>query len=163
MSLLIERTLVIVKPDGVARGLVGTLLGRFEQKGLSLVGLKLLIVGRNLAEKHYLEHKDKPFFGSLVSFIGSGPAVVAALEGRSAVEVVRNLIGPTSGIKAPPGTIRGDFALSVQNNLVHASDSQESAKKELALWFQEGELCPAGKGAGAAGRSWVYSEGDLKG
>ena len=128
-----------------------------------MVGLKLMHVGRNLAEKHYLEHKDKPFFGSLVAFIGSGPVLVAALEGRSAVEVVRNLIGPTSGIKAPPGTIRGDFALSVQNNLVHASDSLESAKKELELWFQEGELCPAGKGTGVAGRSWVYSEGDLKG
>jgi len=162
LSALHERTLVIIKPDGVARGLTGTILGRFEQKGLSVAGLKIINVDRPTAEKHYAEHAAKPFFGSLLSFIGSGPVVVMCLEGNGAIGVVRGLVGPTSGLKAPGGTIRGDFALSGQNNLIHASDSPESAERELALWFKEGELLSAGKGSGSAARQWVYSADERK-
>lgn len=162
MSALNQRTLVIVKPDGVQRGLVGEILARFERKGLSLVGLKLINVEKPVAEKHYAEHSAKPFFGSLVSFITSGPVVVMAVEGNGSIEVVRNLVGPTSGLKAPPGTIRGDLALSMQNNLIHASDSPESAQRELELWFTAKELVPHAKGTGGAIRNWLYSSDDLK-
>ena len=162
MSALHQRTLVIVKPDGVQRGLVGEIIARFERKGLGLAGLKLINVEKPTAEKHYAEHKEKPFFGSLVSFITSGPVVVMAVEGNGAIEVVRNLVGPTSGLKAPPGTIRGDFALSMQNNLIHASDSPDSAQRELELWFKAGELAPPGKGTGGAIRAWLYSADDQK-
>ena len=123
MSALHERTLVVIKPDGVARGLVGEILTRFEKKCLSLVGLKLMNVDRATAEMHYAEHASKPFFPSLLQFISSGPVVAFCLEGNGAIGVVRGLIGPTSGLKAPGGTIRGDLALSGQNNLIHASDS----------------------------------------
>ena len=157
MSALHERTLVIIKPDGVARGLVGEILTRFEKKGLSLVALKLINVDKATAEKHYAEHATKPFFPSLLSFITSGPVVAFALEGNGAIGVVRGLVGPTSGLKAPGGTIRGDLALSGQNNLIHASDSPESAERELALWFKAGELVPVAKGSGSAARDWVYS------
>ncbi len=157
MSALHERTLVIIKPDGVARGLVGEILTRFEKKGLSLVALKLINVDKATAEKHYAEHAAKPFFPSLLSFITSGPVVAFALEGNGAIGVVRGLVGPTSGLKAPGGTIRGDLALSGQNNLIHASDSPESAERELALWFKAGELVPVAKGSGSAARDWVYS------
>ena len=157
MSALHERTLVIIKPDGVARGLIGDILTRFEKKGLSLVGLKLVTVDKGTAEKHYAEHSAKPFFGSLLSFITSGPVVVMCLEGNGAIGVIRGLVGPTSGLKAPGGTIRGDLALSGQNNLIHASDSPESASRELELWFRGGELVPAGKGTGSASRDWIYS------
>ena len=135
-----ETTLVLLKPDCVQRRLVGTLLHRFEQKGLRLVGLKLVQVGRDLAEKHYAVHKGKPFYDSLVKFVTSGPTVAVVLEGREAVAVVRGLMGPTDGTKAAPATIRGDFALSVQNNLVHGSDSPENAAAEVALWFKPDEL-----------------------
>ena len=157
MSALHERTLVIIKPDGVARGLVGEILTRFEKKGLSLVALKLINVDKATAEKHYAEHAAKPFFPSLLSFITSGPVVAFALEGNGAIGVVRGLVGPTSGLKAPGGTIRGDLALSGQNNLIHASDSPESAERELALWFKGGELVPVAKGSGSAARDWIYS------
>lgn len=162
MSALHERTLVIVKPDGVARGLTGEILARFEKKGLSIAGLKIINVDRATAEKHYAEHAQKPFFGSLLGFIASGPVVVMCLEGNGAIGVVRGLIGPTSGLKAPGGTIRGDFALSGQNNLIHASDSPESAVRELALWFKEGELLPLGKGSGSAAHGWIYSADERK-
>jgi len=157
VSTLHERTLVIIKPDGVARGLVGEILTRFEKKGLSLAALKLTNVDRPTAEKHYAEHAAKPFFPSLLSFIASGPVAVLCLEGNGAIGVVRGLVGPTSGLKAPGGTIRGDLALSGQNNLIHASDSPESAERELALWFKSSELLPHGKGSGSAARDWVYS------
>ncbi len=160
MSAIHERTLVIVKPDGVARGLVGSILGKFEAKGLSVVGLKLIQVDRSLAEKHYAEHKERPFFPSLLEFITSGPVVVMALEGNGAIGVVRNLVGPTSGLEAPPGTIRGDFALSKQNNLIHASDGQDSASRELELWFKAGELVALGEGSGRAVTNWLYSSND---
>jgi nucleoside-diphosphate kinase len=135
-----ERTLILLKPDCVHRRLVGAALQRFEQKGLRLVGLKLVRVGRALAEKHYEVHKARPFYESLLSFLASGPVVALVLEGREAVAVARNLIGVTDGAKAAPGTIRGDFALSVQNNLIHGSDSVENAKQEISLWFRDEEL-----------------------
>jgi len=162
LSALHERTLVIIKPDGVARGLSGEILARFEKKGLSLVGLKLINVDRATAEKHYAEHAAKPFFPSLLSFITSGPVVVFCLEGNSAISVVRGIVGPTSGLKAPGGTIRGDYAMSGQNNLIHASDSPESAARELALWFKPEELVPAGQGSGSAARTWIYSADERK-
>ena len=135
-----QRTLVLLKPDCVQRRLVGTLLHRFEQKGLRLVGLKLVQPDRGLAERHYAVHKGKPFYDSLLQFLTSGPTLALVLEGREAVTVARNLIGATDGVKAPPGTIRGDFALSVQNNLIHGSDSPDNAKAEIALWFRPEEL-----------------------
>ena len=162
MSALHERTLVIIKPDGVARGLTGEILARFEKKGLSIAGLKLLNVDRATAEKHYAEHAGKTFFPSLLQFISSGPVAVFCLEGNGAIGVVRGLVGPTSGLKAPGGTIRGDLALSGQNNLIHASDSPESAERELALWFKPAELAGAGKGSGSAMREWVYSAEERK-
>jgi len=135
-----QRTLILVKPDGVQRRLVGVILQRFEQKGLRLVGLKLVHADRALAEKHYAVHKGKPFYESLVGFITGGPTVALVLEGREAVAVARNLMGPTDGAKAPPGTIRGDHGCSIQNNLIHGSDSPENAAQEIALWFKPEEL-----------------------
>lgn len=135
-----QRTLVLLKPDCVHRRLVGSVLQRFEQKGLRLVALKLVQAGRDLAEKHYAVHQGKPFYESLLSFLTAGPTVAVVLEGREAVTTVRNLMGPTDGTKAPPGTIRGDHAISVQNNLVHGSDSPENAALEIALWFRPDEL-----------------------
>jgi nucleoside-diphosphate kinase len=135
-----QRTLILLKPDCVQRRLVGTIVGRFEQKGLRLAGLKLVQASRDLAEKHYAVHKGKPFYDSLLSFITSGPTVAMVWEGREAVAVARTLMGATDGAKSPPATIRGDFALSVQNNLVHGSDSPENAAIEIALWFQPSEL-----------------------
>lgn len=135
-----QQTLILLKPDAVQRRLVGELTQRFERKGLRLVGLKLLKSPRELAEKHYAVHKGKPFYESLLSFLTSGPTVAMVWEGREAVAACRNLMGLTDGVKAPPGTIRGDFALSVQNNLVHGSDSAENAAIEIALWFTPTEL-----------------------
>src|SRR5580692_1164326 len=135
-----QQTLILIKPDGVQRRLVGTILQRFEQKGLRLAGLKLVKPSRDLAEKHYAVHKGKPFYDSLLQFLTSGPTVAMVWEGREAVLVARTLIGATDGTKAPPATIRGDFALSVQNNLVHGSDSPENAATEIALWFRPEEL-----------------------
>ncbi len=135
-----QRTLTLLKPDCVHRRLVGTILQRFEQKGMRLVGLKLVQASRDLAEKHYAVHKGKPFYESLLVFLTSGPTVAAVFEGREAVAAARNLMGATDGVKAPPGTIRGDYAISVQNNLVHGSDSPENAATEIALWFRPEEL-----------------------
>jgi nucleoside-diphosphate kinase len=135
-----QQTLILLKPDAVQRRLVGAIAGRFEAKGLRLAGLKLVHTGRELAEKHYAVHKGKPFYESLLTFLTSGPTVAMVWEGREAVAVCRNLMGITDGAKAAPGTIRGDFALSVQNNLVHGSDSPENAAAEIALWFQPEEL-----------------------
>jgi nucleoside-diphosphate kinase len=135
-----QRTLILLKPDCVHRRLVGAVLQRFEQKGLRLVGLKFVQAGRDLAEKHYAVHKGKPFYESLLTFLTAGPTVALVLEGREAVAAARNLMGATDGVKAPPGTIRGDFAISVQNNLVHGSDSPENAAAEIALWFRPEEL-----------------------
>ena len=135
-----QQTLILLKPDAVHRRLIGEITRRFEQKGLRLVGLKLVKAGRDLAEKHYAVHKGKPFYESLLSFLTSGPTVAMVWEGREAVAACRNLMGVTDGVKAGPGTVRGDFALSVQNNLVHGSDSPENAAAEVALWFRPEEL-----------------------
>jgi nucleoside-diphosphate kinase len=135
-----QRTLILLKPDAVQRRLVGEIVGRFERKGLRLAGLKLMAVSRDLAERHYAVHKGKPFYDSLLSFLTSGPTVALVWEGREAVAVGRALVGLTDGAKSPPGTVRGDLALSVQNNLVHGSDSPENAAVEIALWFRDEEL-----------------------
>ncbi len=135
-----EKTLVLLKPDCVQRRLIGAIVQRFEQKGLRLAGLKLVQASRELAEAHYAVHKSRPFYETLLKFILSGPVVAVVLEGREAVAVVRNLMGPTDGTKAVPGTIRGDYAISVQNNLIHGSDSAENAATEINLWFRPEEL-----------------------
>jgi nucleoside-diphosphate kinase len=135
-----QRTLILLKPDAIQRRLVGTLIRRFEQRGLRLVAMKLVQPSQQLAEKHYAIHKGKPFYDSLLKFLTAGPTVAMVLEGREAVAVARALMGPTDGTKAPPATIRGDFALSVQNNLIHGSDSLENAVAEIALWFKQEEL-----------------------
>ncbi len=135
-----ERTLVLIKPDGVQRLLTGRILARFEERGLKLVGLKLVKVDRNLAERHYAVHRERPFFGGLVAFITSSPLVALALEGPNAIAVVRSMVGATRPHEAAPGTIRGDFALETAQNLVHASDGPETAATELGLWFGDGEL-----------------------
>jgi nucleoside-diphosphate kinase len=130
-----ERTLVLVKPDGVDRGLVGEVISRIERKGLTLAALELRTVDRALAERHYAEHAGKPFFESLLEFITSGPLVAAVVEGPRAIEAFRQLAGATDPVKSTTGSIRGDFALEVQFNIVHGSDSPESAKREIDLWF----------------------------
>jgi nucleoside-diphosphate kinase len=135
-----QRTLIIFKPDCVQRRLVGAILERFETKGLRIVALKLIRVDRALGEKHYAEHQGKPFFEGLIGFITSAPVVVGILEGNEAISVVRTMLGATNGAAAAPGTIRGDFSISKQNNLVHGSDSPESAQREIALWFRPQEL-----------------------
>lgn len=135
-----ERTLVLIKPDGVQRLLVGRILTRYEDRGLKLAGLKLMTVDRELAERHYAVHREKPFFRSLVDFITSGPLVAAALEGPNAIGIVRAMNGATRPHEAAPGSIRGDLAVETAQNLVHASDSAETAAAELALWFDGAEL-----------------------
>lgn len=133
-----ERTLVLVKPDGVARGLVGEVITRIERKGLRLVALELRTVSREVAEQHYAEHAEKPFFGDLLEFVTSGSVVAAVVEGQRAISAFRQLAGGTDPVdKATPGSIRGDFALETQFNLVHGSDSEDSAKREIALWFPQ--------------------------
>jgi nucleoside-diphosphate kinase len=133
-----ERTLLVIKPDGVERRLVGEIISRIERKGLTVAALQMRIVGEELARRHYAEHDGKPFFGSLLEFITSGPLVAAIVEGPRAVAAVRQLAGATDPVeKAAPGTIRGDFGLETQFNLVHGSDSTESAEREIALWFAQ--------------------------
>ena len=135
-----ERTLVLIKPDAVGRGLAGEILARLERRGLVLRAGKLLRVGRDLAERHYAEHREKPFFGELVEFITSAPTLALVVEGPSAISVVRATMGGTNPADAAPGTIRGDLALAMPDNLVHGSDSPESAEREIALWFRDDEL-----------------------
>ena len=135
-----ERTFIMIKPDGVQRGLVGEVIGRFETKGFTLVGLKFMSVSRELAEEHYDVHKERPFFGSLVDFICSSPVVAMVWEGDGVVASARKLIGATNPLSAEPGTIRGDFGVDVGRNLIHGSDAIETAQKEIALWFTEKEL-----------------------
>jgi nucleoside-diphosphate kinase len=130
-----ESTLLIVKPDGVRRGLVGEVLRRVEDKGLAIAELRMMTIGRELAERHYAEHVEKPFFEELVAFITSGPVVVARIEGERAIESWRTIMGPTNPAAAPPGTIRGDLATLIAENVVHGSDSAESAERELSLFF----------------------------
>jgi nucleoside-diphosphate kinase len=147
-----ERTLIILKPDAVQRGLIGQILIRFENKGLQIVGMKLMQISTKLAETHYEPHRGKPFYSGLVKFMTSSPVVVLAIEGRDAIAICRKMMGATFGSKAEPGTIRGDFGVSNSFNLIHGSDSPESAQRELGLFFQAGELLewqPASRG-------WVY-------
>ena len=135
-----ERTLVLIKPDAIERRLAGEILARFERRGLELLAAKLVRVDSGLAEEHYSEHSEKPFFGELVAFITSGPTLALVLEGEGAIAVVRTTIGATNPTSADPGTIRGDLALAMPDNLVHGSDSPDSAAREIALWFSDDEL-----------------------
>ena len=132
-----ERTLIILKPDAVKRGLMGEIIDRIERKGLSIVEMKMELLSKDLVETHYAEHKGKPFYELLVAFMTSGKAVPMIVEGESAIHVMRKLSGATNGIEAEPGTIRGDFSLSNRENLIHASDSLESARREIRLFFGE--------------------------
>ncbi|HHW17564.1 MAG TPA: nucleoside-diphosphate kinase [Firmicutes bacterium] len=137
---MVERTLVLAKPDAVARGLVGEIIGRLERRGLRLSGLKMIWVDEDLAKKHYAAHRGKPFFDGLVEYITALPVVAMVWEGPSAISVVRQVMGSTDPAKAQPGTIRGDLALDISNNLVHGSDSEESARREISLFFREDEI-----------------------
>jgi nucleoside-diphosphate kinase len=133
----LDRTLILVKPDAFERGLTGEIVARFERKGLKIVAMKHMVVQRDLAEEHYAEHREKPFFGDLVEFITGGPLVAMVLEGYEAVKAARQVIGATNPLEAAPGSIRGDFGLEVQTNLVHGSDSPESAEREAGIFFPE--------------------------
>ncbi|MEH2120318.1 nucleoside-diphosphate kinase [Nostoc sp.] len=135
-----ERTFLAIKPDGVQRGLVGEIIRRFETKGFTLVGLKFLKVSRDLAEQHYDVHRERPFFSGLVEFITSSPVVAMVWEGDGVVGSARKIIGATNPLTAEPGTIRGDFGLNIGRNLIHGSDAQETAQREIALWFKDEEL-----------------------
>ena len=135
-----EKTLVLIKPDAVQRKLAGEILARFERRGLEIRSARLLTVDRTLADEHYAEHREKPFFGELVDFITSAPTLALVLEGEAAISVVRTTMGATNPTDAAPGTIRGDLALAMPDNLVHGSDSPESAQREIALWFGDDAL-----------------------
>ncbi|MFH4876417.1 nucleoside-diphosphate kinase [Staphylococcus cohnii] len=135
-----ERTFLMIKPDAVQRNLIGEIVSRIERKGLKLVGAKLMTVPKSLAEEHYAEHTDKPFYGNLIDFITSAPVFAMVVEGEDAVHIARHIIGATNPSKATPGTIRGDFGLTVGRNIIHGSDSVESANKEIKLWFNAEEL-----------------------
>ena len=132
-----ERTLILVKPDAFERGLTGEILGRFERKGLRIVAMKHMTVERDLAEQHYAEHRERPFFGDLVEFITGGPLVALVLEGYEAIKAARQVIGATNPLEAAPGSIRGDYALEVQTNMVHGSDAPESSAREIGLFFPD--------------------------
>lgn len=147
-----ERTFLMIKPDGVQRKLIGEVIKRLETKGFTLVGLKLMQVSRELAEKHYAVHKDKPFFGGLVEFIISSPVVAMVWEGDGVVASARKIIGATNPLTAEAGTIRGDFGLSIGRNLIHGSDAIETAQTEITLWFKEEELCSWESSL----KSWLY-------
>jgi len=147
-----ERTLIILKPDSLQRGLVGKIITRFEEKGLQIVGLKIQMISEELAARHYAVHKGKPFYENLVRFMTSSPVVVIALQGKGVIDVARKMMGVTAGFKAEPGTIRGDFGVSSSFNLIHGSDSPDSAKSELAMWFKPDELLTYD----LANRVWTY-------
>ncbi len=147
-----ERTFLLIKPDGVQRGLISNIIGRFETKGFTLVGLKFMAVSRELAEKHYDVHRERPFFAGLVDFITSGPVVAMVWEGDGVIASARKIIGATKPLEADPGTIRGDLGVTVGRNIIHGSDAPETAQAEIALWFSDAELVswePAAKG-------WLY-------
>ncbi len=149
-----ERSFLMVKPDGVARGLIGEIISRVERRGLKIVAMKMLRIERKLAEEHYGEHRDKPFFKGLIDYITSGPVVAMVVEGKDAVKVLRTMIGATNPAEAQPGTIRGDFALEVGRNVVHASDSLASAEREISLFFDESEIVSYSR----PDEAWVYEE-----
>ena len=137
---MVERSLIIVKPDALQRNLLGEIIHRFERKGLKLLGLKMISINDLLIEEHYSHHKDKPFFDGLKKYMQSSPVVVMALEGYEAIDAIRLIVGPTNSREADAGSIRGDFAMSIQYNIIHASDSQESAQEELSRFFTDSEL-----------------------
>ena len=147
-----ERTFIMIKPDGVQRGLVGDIISRFETKGFSLVGMKFMSVSRELAEKHYGVHKERPFFGGLVEFITSSPVVAMVWEGEGVVGSARTLIGATNPISSAPGTIRGDYGVTIGRNIIHGSDAIETAQSEIALWFSNEELTAWDTCA----KDWIY-------
>ena len=147
-----EKTYLMVKPDGVQRGLVGEIVSRFEKKGLKLVAAKLMIIPKEVAENHYGEHKGKPFFPSLISYITSGPVLAMVLEGENAVSICRNLMGKTNPAESAPGTIRGDFAMVTGCNIIHGSDSTESAKREISIFFKPEELVSYDR----TSDKWIY-------
>ena len=147
-----ERTYLMVKPDGVQRGICGEIVSRFEKKGLKLVAMKLMVIPKEVAENHYGEHKDKPFFPSLISYITSGPVLAMVWEGESAVSVCRNMMGKTNPKESAPGTIRGDFGLQTGMNIIHGSDSVESAEREISIFFKPEELVSYEKTI----QSWIY-------
>ncbi len=151
-----EKTLVIIKPDAVARRCIGKILARFEEKGLVIAAMRMMMVTPEIAKKHYAEHEGKPFYPGLVKFITSGPVVVMAVEGLEAVPVVRKMVGATNGRAAEPGSIRGDFGMSKGFNMIHASDSPESAERELNLYFAAGDYMPSPK---QESLSWNYEFG----
>lgn len=146
-----EKTFLMVKPDGVQRGLIGEIVNRFESKGYQLVGGKLMTISQELAEQHYGEHKERPFFGELVDFITSGPVFAMAWEGENVISTARLMMGATNPKESAPGTIRGDFAVTVAKNIIHGSDSPESAEREIGLFFKEEELSSYEK----AVNSWI--------
>jgi nucleoside-diphosphate kinase len=150
-----ERTLVLVKPDGVQRGLAGEVIGRLERTGLKIIGLKFVQVSQDLAGRHYAEHKGKPFYGSLVSFITSSPVVAVALEGPDAIKIVRKVMGSTKPAEAAPGTIRGDLGVDIERNLIHGSATPDDAQREVALFFAESELVQWKR----ASEPWITSAG----
>ena len=147
-----ERTYLMVKPDGVQRGICGEIVSRFEKKGLKLVAMKLMVISKEVAENHYGEHKDKPFFPSLISYITSGPVLAMVWEGESAVSVCRNMMGKTNPKESAPGTIRGDFGMQTGMNIIHGSDSVESAEREISIFFKPEELVSYEKTI----QSWIY-------
>lgn len=136
----IERTFVMIKPDAVQRGLIGKVISRLENKGLKIIAMKFMAVPKDLAERHYAEHRGKEFYNELIEFITSGPVVAMVWEGENAISVVRAMMGATDPQKSPPGSIRGDFGMTLRHNIVHGSDSSESAEREIALWFSSDEM-----------------------
>jgi nucleoside-diphosphate kinase len=148
-----ERTFAMVKPDGVQRGLVGEIISRFEKKGIKIVALKLMQITGETAEQHYAEHKGKPFFGGLVSFITSGPVAAMVLEGEDVIAMVRTMMGATAPKDSAPGTIRGDFGMTIDRNIIHGSDSLQSANREISLFFTEEEILAYSRAA----EEWIYA------
>ncbi len=147
-----EKTLVIIKPDGVARGLIGEIVSRLERRGIRLIGMKFVQVATELAEEHYGVHKERPFYPALIEYITSGPVVLMAWEGNKVIEAVRQSVGATNPTQAAPGSIRGDFGIDIGRNLIHASDSPENGEAEVSLWFGADELVSWER----LGESWVY-------
>jgi nucleoside-diphosphate kinase len=152
-GMTLERTLVLIKPDAVQRGLVGELVGRFERRGLHLVGLKLITVARPVAEQHYAEHRERPFFEAVIDFLTSSPVVAAVWEGPNAVSMVRVMMGPTNPASAPSGTIRGDFGIDIGQNVIHGSDSPSRAEEEIQIFFRDDELISWERD----GTRWIFS------
>lgn len=150
--MIMERTYLMVKPDGVQRGLCGEIVSRFEKKGLKLLGMKLMVIPKDVAENHYGEHKDKPFFPSLISYITSGPVLAMVWEGENAVAICRNMMGKTKPAESAPGTIRGDFGMVTGMNIIHGSDSVESAEREIKIFFKPEELISYERTID----SWIY-------